>query len=256
MDFILHQMRLVLSQSDFVRLYIISQKINLSVFSDPTFSAQKDLYYKLMSSYYRNERNTLELAKCLYQIGLDKSGSSWSDVRSGCVMFLCMSVEDSESLSMMHKLLKEESMENMSSLNSLLKLFTTKEIMKYPLPNQEELMEHPEIQEGGLRECWNDLLKKRVTEHNLLVVSSYYTRVTGKRVQELLNISAEDMEMSVSELVTCGRIYAKINRPNDTYRFERPKKNEEILDDWVRDIETLMNTVEKTTHKIQKELTA
>ena len=96
----------------------------------------------------------------------------------------------------------------------------------------------------------------RVVQHNVRVAAMYYKRIHGKRLSSLLGLSPSDLEGYISDMVSGGEIYAKIDRPNDVIRFSKPKRCEEILSDWGSDIGRLLNLVEQTTHLISKEQTA
>lgn len=59
---------------------------------------------------------------------------------------------------------------------------------------------------------WEDL-HKRVVEHNIRVISTYYTRVTMVRLSELLELKQEEAETFVCDLMSKKSIFAKIDRP-------------------------------------------
>lgn len=47
---------------------------------------------------------------------------------------------------------------------------------------------------------------------NILILSKYYTRITTKRAASLLNVTVDEIEQRVSELVNDKIIYARIDR--------------------------------------------
>lgn len=69
---------------------------------------------------------------------------------------------------------------------------------------------------------WEDL-QKRVIEHNLRVISEYYSRITLLRLNELLDLTESQTETYISDLVNQGIIYAKVNRPAKIVNFENQK---------------------------------
>ena len=69
----------------------------------------------------------------------------------------------------------------------------------------------------------------------------------------MLGLKADDLEKHLSDMVSEGDVYAKIDRPNDLIRFAKEKSSEEVLSDWARDINKLLTLVETTTHAISKE---
>lgn len=54
--------------------------------------------------------------------------------------------------------------------------------------------------------------------------------------------------MYVSQLVTEGTIYARIDRPARIVSFSRRKDANEVLNEWSSDIRTLLGLVEKIDH--------
>lgn len=60
----------------------------------------------------------------------------------------------------------------------------------------------------GLAAC-----RLRVTEHNILVVAKYYSRIRMERLAMLLDLPAADSEKHLSDMVVAGHVTAKIDRP-------------------------------------------
>ena len=128
-----------------------------------------------------------------------------------------------------------------------------KEIVNYPLPHQKELESLAAFQEAGLAQHWGEIFHRRVIQHNIRTVSLYYKRIHGARLAQLLQLSADRLESEIASMVSDGTVYAKIDRPADIVRFEKPKSSEAILSDWSGDIEKLLHLIETTTHLIHKE---
>lgn len=94
-------------------------------------------------------------------------------------------------------------------------------------------------------------LHLRVTEHNIRVISEYYTRITFARLVSLLDISPQQTEKHVSNLVVLGQIYAKIDRPNGIITFTKQQRDpEKLLNEWSNNINKLMKLVENSSHLI------
>jgi len=96
-------------------------------------------------------------------------------------------------------------------------------------------------------------LHKRVIAHNLRVVAGYYTRIRTSRLAQLLNLSTDETETFLSELVVSKSLYAKIDRPKGIIGFIRPQNPNDILNDWSYNVSTLLDLVEKTCHLIHRE---
>ncbi len=111
-----------------------------------------------------------------------------------------------------------------------------------------ELNTHSEFNDNTL---WEDL-RKRVIEHNIRVIAKYYTRITRKRLAELLLLSEDEADRFVSEQVISHVIYARINRPEGVVSFQKPQDPTTLLNDWSDQVNKLLNLVESNTQTISK----
>lgn len=134
-------------------------------------------------------------------------------------------------------------------------LLLKKEIINYPLPHQAELESLPGFLEGGeeLAKYWHETFHRRIIQHNIRIISSYYKRIRGARLAQLLQLDPARLESEIAGMVSDGSVYAKIDRPKDIVRFHAPQTPESILSDWVGDVDKLLHLVEMTTHLIHKE---
>jgi 26S proteasome regulatory subunit N5 len=128
-----------------------------------------------------------------------------------------------------------------------------KEIIHYPIPNLEEIETMAVFVEDGLQSYWHDILYRRIIQHNIRIVAMYYTRIHGKRLGQLLHLAPDVLEEEIASMVSDGTIYAKIDRPADVIRFQKPMSSETILTNWSSQIEKLLHLVDTTTHLIHKE---
>ena len=99
---------------------------------------------------------------------------------------------------------------------------------------------------------WEDL-RKRVIEHNVRVVAKYYTRIQMKRLTQLLNLTEDETEKYISELVTSKTVYAKIDRPARIVSFAKPKDADDTLNEWSHNMKSLLGLLERIDHLITKE---
>ena len=137
--------------------------------------------------------------------------------------------------------------------SSTIKLLLKKEIIAYPLANQQELESWPAFGEADLAQHWHEIFHRRIIQHNVRVASLYYRQIHGSRLAQLLGLDADRLEQEISSMVSDGSVYAKIDRPKDIVRFAAAKNPEAILSDWAADIDKLLHLVETTTHLINKE---
>lgn len=106
--------------------------------------------------------------------------------------------------------------------------------------------------QSGSTKRWQDL-KNRVVEHNIRVMAKYYTRVRMSRMAQLLDLSEDETEEFLSNLVVNKTVQAKMDRLDGIINFRQHKDPNSILNDWSHNISTLMNLVNKTNHLITKE---
>lgn len=99
---------------------------------------------------------------------------------------------------------------------------------------------------------WLDL-RKRVIEHNVRVVAKYYTRIHFQRLTELLDLSDEETEKYISDLVVSKTVHAKIDRPARIVSFEKRRDADEVLNEWSGNMKSLLGLLERIDHLITKE---
>lgn len=99
---------------------------------------------------------------------------------------------------------------------------------------------------------WEDF-RKRVIEHNVRVVAKYYTRIQTKRLTELLDLSEDETEKYISELVTSKTVYARIDRPAGIVSFAKPRSADDVLNEWSYNMRSLLGLLERIDHLITKE---
>jgi 26S proteasome regulatory subunit N5 len=99
---------------------------------------------------------------------------------------------------------------------------------------------------------WEDL-RKRVIEHNVRVVAKYYTRIQMSRLTQLLDLTEDETEKYISELVTAKTVYAKIDRPARIVDFEKKRDADDVLNEWSGNMKSLLGLLERIDHLITKE---
>ena len=99
---------------------------------------------------------------------------------------------------------------------------------------------------------WEDL-RKRVIEHNVRVVAKYYTRIQVPRLTQLLDLTEDETEKYISELVTAKTVYAKIDRPARIVNFAKPRDADDVLNEWSGNMKSLLGLLERIDHLITKE---
>lgn len=264
-EFILEQMRLCLAKKDYVRTQIISKKVTTKFFEEPGTNELKLKYYDLMIELDQHEGSYLSICKhymAVYNTQVIKDDVTKRNETLACVvLYLILSPYDNEQNDLVHRVMLDPVLDELTVYKELLTLFTTPEIMRWT-----ELCERYEL---GLRSVvpgstvfsrstddgnkrWNHL-KMRVVEHNIHVMSKYYTRVHLKRMASLLDLNQLEVEEFLSNLVVSKTVEAKIDRLDGIVSFQRSKDPNDILNEWSSNINSLMSYVNKATHYISKE---
>ncbi len=86
-------------------------------------------------------------------------------------------------------------------------------------------------------------------------MGKYYTRVRTQKMAELLDLTKDEAEQFLSNLVSNKTINAKIDRLQDIITFQQKRTAQEILNDWSINLNSLMIIINKTCHLINKEET-
>ena len=121
-------------------------------------------------------------------------------------------------------------------------------------------------------------LSNRVVEHNIRVLSRYYTEIRTARAAEMLGLSVDELEVHLAEMAhpalrkmagngkndtvvsedeVTGNggtsLYIRINRPDGIVSFSAPQTAETTLSDWSNEITGLLSLMETTCHLINRE---
>lgn len=84
-------------------------------------------------------------------------------------------------------------------------------------------------------------------------MAKYYSRITHKRMAELLDLTLQESEEMLSNLVVKKTVWAKVDRLEQIISFSEYKDPNDVLNDWSRDITSLMGSICKINHLINKE---
>lgn len=281
--FILEQVRLCLDRQDYVRAQILSRKISPRVFETdpakekkkpkdgeglveeapaniPTLLELKRIYYEHMIRYYSHSNEYLEICRCyksIYEIPSVKEDSSqWIPILRKICWYLVLAPHDPMQSSLLNSTLEDKNLSEIPHFRSLLKQVITMEVVQWTtLWNtfKEEFENEKKMLGGSLGDKAADDLRERIIEHNILVVSKYYARITVKRLAELLCLTVEEAEKHLSDMVVSKALVAKIDRPMGVVCFQTAKDSNGILNSWAMNLEKLLDLVEKSCHQIHKE---
>lgn len=279
--FILEQVRLCLDHEDYMRAQILAKKINPRVFVEdkekkkvregdsaveaaapdvPEMPVLKRKFYELMIRYYGHTKDYLEISRCYQAIydtpAVKEDPSLWMPVLKKICWYLVLAPHGSMQSSLLHSTSEDKRLQELPKFRALLKQFTTLEVIRWPQLASNyrvEMEEETSVFGGPAGKQAMDDLRQRVTEQNVLVVSKYYSRITIQRLAELLDLSVQDAEKNLSDMVVSKALYAKIDRPVGIVSFRGRQDSNEILNSWAGNIEKLLDLVEASCHQIHKE---
>jgi len=150
---------------------------------------------------------------------------------------------------------KEKKVEDeLPAFKNLLSTILREEIIDWKALQQtcsslfQSVTEFAKKKEDGMK-----VLHDCTVNHNIRIISRYYTRVTLLRLETLLDLNAADAESYLSKLVADKNIYAKIDRVAGIVTFVPPREPSTNLNEWSQNISSLLNLVERTCHIINKE---
>lgn len=178
------------------------------------------------------------------------------------IYYIVLAPYDNEQSDLLHRIHQDSRLSVVPVESRLLKLFTIDELMRWPVVAEQfgpDLCstdvfnaEPSQTAEDQPHRRWQDL-RKRVIEHNVRVVAKYYTRIQMGRLTELLDLTEEETEKYISDLVTLKTVYAKIDRPARLVNFSRPRDADDVLNEWSSDMKSLLGLLERIDHLITKE---
>ena len=266
-EFILEQMRLCLAKKDYIRTQIISRKIATKVFDEEAFQELKLTFYQLMIELDAIEGSYLNICKhyrAIYDTKcvLEDKDRMYLGMQYG-ILYLILAPYDNEQSDLMYRMLNDKRISAVPVYMNILTYFTTTELMhwvEFCASLDKEMKQEssgPAAQvfdrntaEGKKR--WADL-KIRVVEHNIRVMAKYYTRISLARMADLLDLSEAEIEEFLSSLVVNKTVVAKVDRLDGIVSFATAKDPSDLLDEWSRNVNSLMELVNRTTHLITKE---
>lgn len=266
---ILEQIRYCLAVKDYIRAQIISKKISKKFFDSGEDVQQLKLkYYQLMIEIDQYNAKYLDICRH-YQAVLQTESIKNDLVKrqqtlKNVVLYAILAPYDNEQSDLIHRVSQEKSLEEIPEYRKLLKAFTTAELISwnYVVTQYESVLRHGtpaclatdvfqfNTEDGEKR--WKNF-KSRIVEHNIRIMAKYYSRIRLQRMSQLLNLSSDEAEEVLSYMVVNKTIWAKVDRLDGIVNFSAQKHPNETLNDWSRNLNTLMKLVGKTNHLINKE---
>lgn len=238
---------------------------------DPPIEKEDDVtdlklrYYEQQIILAKHEDKYLEVCKHYRQVldteSVEKNPEQLRAVLQRVIYFILLAPYDNEQSDLLHKIHQDSRNEEVPKEEALLKQFTISELMRWPMVEKQfgqhlcstDVFSKTEDESDPKAYTRYQALRHRVIEHNVRVVAKYYTRITFGRLCELLDLSEEETEKYISDLVTKKTVYARIDRPAHVVSFEVKRGPDEVLDEWSSSMRGLLQLLERVGHLMQRE---
>lgn len=271
-EYILQQMALTLQKHDYAQAKVLSRKILLkTLLGFERADEFKATYLKdllKINAYEKDYITSVKNSLLLMELPAIKEAPDYKDLLVSIVYTIVLSPYDNYQLDLIHKIKANAvfSKNVGAKIFSLLEIFTTNELIQWgKLENEyRDLFAQSPMFADSDENLKN--LQKRVVEHNLRIISKYYSFIELKRMAQLLQLDVAETETNISALVNQGMISGKINRPQGIVKFEKngtvtglgllanaSDDMNELLNNWIYDIDKLLEEVDSIGHLINKE---
>ncbi|OAQ98547.1 hypothetical protein LLEC1_05228 [Akanthomyces lecanii] len=222
-------------------------------------------YYEQQVMLAKHDDKYLEVCKNYRQVldteAVEDDPAKLHPVLQRIIYFVILAPYDNEQHDLLHRIHKDTRNAQVSLDAELLRLFTIHELMRWPevakkfgphLCGTDVFDAKGGSSDEKAHQRWQDL-RKRVIEHNVRVVAKYYTRVQMGRLTELLDLTEDETEKYISDLVTSKTVYARIDRPARIVSFSKPRDADDVLNEWSHNMKSLLGLLERIDHLITKE---
>ncbi|KAL8351266.1 hypothetical protein RB598_006173 [Gaeumannomyces tritici] len=233
-------------------------------------------YYEQQIVLAQHDDKYLDVCKHYRQVldteAVEEDPAKLRPVLQRIIYFIILAPHDNEQHDLLHRIHRDTRNSQVPLDAELLKLFTVHELMRWPEVAKTfgphlcstdvfDAEAPPALKTSMVKDAaavpkpqrrWADL-RKRVIEHNVRVVARYYTRVEMGRLTQLLDLTEDETEKYISDLVTSKTVYAKIDRPARVVSFARPRDADDVLNEWSSNMRSLLGLLERIDHLITKE---
>ncbi|AOA60521.1 26S proteasome regulatory subunit [Komagataella phaffii CBS 7435] len=258
-EFILNQVELCNKKGDYQFAKILSRKVLVK--SLEKFPELKLKFYQLKIAIANDENDYISIVRyylSIYEIPfIQENRQEYLSTLTNAVYFIMLSKYSNLQSDLISKIAVDKNLPKIPTQQQLIKTFTTQELISWESFQQAYatiLFQHEVFDQSTTKGKQHlEDLKSRVIEHNLRVISTYYSCITLKRLQELLQLTQSQVEHNITTLVNDGTIYAKVNRPSKVVDFVKRKTENELLNTWSSNVDELLEHIETIEHLVNKE---
>ena len=270
-EYILQQIALTLRKHDYAQTEVLSRKILLKTLRNfdkaDEYKATYLQYLLQINAHKKDYITSVKNSLLLMELPTIKESDGYKALLVSIVYSIILSPYDNYQSDLIHKIKTNPVFsKNVSpQVFKLLEIFTTNEIIQWVKLEADYKDVFSQSDFFAANEENVKSLHDRVIEHNLRIISKYYSFIELKRVAYFLQLDEAEAETRISALVNEGMITGKINRPQGIVRFDmngttagaalnnNSKDMNELLNNWVYDIDKLLEEVDSIGHLINKE---
>lgn len=275
LDALNQQIRLCLEIEDYEHTPMVSRKINYRALGREEAVEQKLTYFSLMRQYYAKKSSFFNVARCWYEtyltvkdtderlatlsnlvvhylISEHASPKEIEDMAECCAFSPATKMPDRvAALTEIAEKMRSD-LEDLPEIDFVLRRFNSIDLIREKIAkNVHELCAtHPELAPYPDRQ---ELLNNRSSEHDLMVVSRFYTRLPLARLAELVGLTPDHTEAFIMAMVTNKTLYAKMDRVDGLVVFEARKNTTEVMASWNEAVGRTVSLLDKASHLITKE---
>jgi len=236
-------------EPEWVKARVGGRKVNETFLKAKENEDLKLKFYDLMIQQALHQTAYLEVAKHYEKVwdtpSIKDDESKSRAALEHIVYYVVLAPHNNEQSDMLHHWFVNSALEKLELHYNLVKSFVTRELMRWP---GIESIYGPFLRTTPVfsnAAQWEDL-HTRVIEHNIRVVSQYYTRIRLTRLTTLLDLTPQQTEETLARLVVSKTIWARMDRPAGIVNFTPKRSAEDVMNDWSSDMQRLLGLVEKT----------
>lgn len=99
----------------------------------------------------------------------------------------------------------------------------------------------------GIIDNYSSLIRERVLQYNILVVSKYYSRIDIRRMKEILKIDEKIFLEVIVDMIRNKLIVGKIGQIKEIVEFEKEQRD---VEEWSESINSFLEAVIKINHSV------
>ncbi|CAK73465.1 unnamed protein product (macronuclear) [Paramecium tetraurelia] len=269
LEFILYQMKIMIKKLDYVRLFIISKKIEPKNIEDDNIADLKIIYYSFLVIYYRHENNYKETAHAYSKIleSLHKNRQleatkvdfnfriDYNTILENYAMYTILSQYSEEKQKQLQSIVStyKYALEALPNMNQLIQAFLGTELIS--TSPQSHNVQAVEIFDENIENNQQRFVdfRRQLIHHNLRIFQIYYDSIYLNRITELIEISTQELEEEICLMMDQKLLKCKIDRIQGIVDYQLKKNENDVLQEWGDNVNKVLNLIDLTSNLIKRE---